>query len=85
MCQFCTFVNTKPTLLCEMCNLSCKDTAGVSLPQSLQQPPTVSKDQPPLGVKPQPKPRVSPELRRQKTLREDGLNLIHQIRVGQQV
>ncbi|XP_061569952.1 E3 ubiquitin-protein ligase RNF31-like isoform X2 [Cololabis saira] len=36
-CQFCTYVNTKPSALCEMCSLSGKDSAGVSLPQSLQQ------------------------------------------------
>lgn len=83
MCQFCTFVNTKPTLVCEMCNLSCKDSTGVSLPHSLQQTPSITKDQPQPGVKPQPMPRLNPELRRQAKMREDGLNLIHQIRVGQ--
>lgn len=83
MCQFCTYVNTKPTLVCEMCNLSCKDDpAGVSLPQSLQQPPPITKDLPQPGVRPQPKPRVNLELNRQKTMREDGLRLIQQIRVG---
>lgn len=84
MCQFCTYVNTNPTVVCEMCNLSCKDSAGVSLPQSLQQTPSSSiKDQPQLGVRPQPKPRVNLELKRQKMMREDGLSLIHQIRVSQ--
>ncbi|XP_050922720.1 LOW QUALITY PROTEIN: E3 ubiquitin-protein ligase RNF31-like [Lates calcarifer] len=79
-CQFCTFVNTKPTLVCEMCNLSCKDSPGDSLPQSLQQTLSVTKDQPQLSARPQPKPRANLELKRQKTMKEDGLSLIHQIR-----
>ncbi|XP_044031747.1 E3 ubiquitin-protein ligase RNF31-like [Siniperca chuatsi] len=81
MCQFCTYVNTKPTLVCEMCNLSCKDdSAAVSLPQSLQQPLSSTKDQPQPGVRPQPKPRINLELKRQNMMREDGLILIQQIR-----
>lgn len=85
MCQFCTYMNTSPTVVCEMCNNpSCKDSAGVSLPLSLQQTPSSSiKDQPLLSVKPQPLPRVNMEVKRQKMMREDGLYLIHQIRVGQ--
>ncbi|XP_040921571.1 E3 ubiquitin-protein ligase RNF31-like [Toxotes jaculatrix] len=79
-CQFCTYVNTKPTGVCEMCNLSCKDSPGDLLPQSLQQTPSITTDQPQPGAKPQPKPRVHMELKRQKRMREDGLNLIHQIR-----
>ncbi len=85
MCQFCTYVNTKPSAACEMCDLSCKDSSGFSLPQSLQQTPSSTKDQPPqTGVRPQPKPRLNLDLRRQKMMREDGLLLIHQIRVGPQ-
>ncbi|XP_026148244.1 E3 ubiquitin-protein ligase RNF31 [Mastacembelus armatus] len=79
-CQFCTYVNTKPTVVCEMCNLSSKDSAGDSLPQSLKQSPSSTKDQSQLDRKPQPKPRVNLELKRQKMMREDGINLIHQIR-----
>ncbi|XP_028289067.1 E3 ubiquitin-protein ligase RNF31-like isoform X2 [Parambassis ranga] len=79
-CQFCTFVNTKPSTVCEMCNLSCKDSAGVSLPQSLQQTPSSIKDQPQANPRPQPKPRTNLELKRQNTMKEDGLTLIHQIR-----
>ncbi|XP_029978632.1 E3 ubiquitin-protein ligase RNF31-like isoform X2 [Sphaeramia orbicularis] len=79
-CQFCTYVNTKPTAVCEMCNLSCKDSAGVSLPQSLQQTPTTTKDPQQPGMKPQPKPRVNPELKRQKLMKEEGLSLINHIR-----
>lgn len=82
ICQFCTYMNTKPTLVCEMCNLACKDSSGVSLPHSLQQTPPMTKVQPQPGLQPQPKPRVNLELRRQKLMREDGLKLIHQIRVG---
>lgn len=82
-CQFCTYVNTKPTVVCEMCSLACKDSAGVSLPRSLLQTPSITKDQPQLGERPQLMPRVNLELKRQKKMREDGLNLIHQIRVGQ--
>ncbi|XP_041824210.1 E3 ubiquitin-protein ligase RNF31-like [Melanotaenia boesemani] len=80
ICQFCTFANTKPSAVCEMCSLPCKDSAGVSMPQSLQQMPSVFKDQPQLDVTPQPKPRLNMELKRQKTMRDDGLKLIHQIR-----
>ncbi|XP_074549175.1 E3 ubiquitin-protein ligase RNF31-like [Halichoeres trimaculatus] len=81
MCQACTFENTKPALVCEMCNQPFKDTAGVSLPQSLQQTPaSCPKDRPLPEFKPQPKPRVNMELKRQKTMRDDGLNLISQIR-----
>uniref|UniRef100_A0A3B4X4C7 E3 ubiquitin-protein ligase RNF31-like n=1 Tax=Seriola lalandi dorsalis TaxID=1841481 RepID=A0A3B4X4C7_SERLL len=79
-CQFCTYVNTKPTLVCEMCNLPCKDSPGDSLPESLQQTPSITKDQPQPGGKPLPKPRMNLELKRQKTMRDDGLTLIHQIR-----
>ncbi|KAM4719165.1 E3 ubiquitin-protein ligase RNF31 isoform 2-T2 [Anableps anableps] len=79
-CQFCTFVNSKPSVVCEMCSLPSKDSPGVSLPQSLQQPPSFTKEQPDLGGKPRPKPRAAVDLRRQKTLREDGLKLIQQIR-----
>ncbi|CAJ1061358.1 E3 ubiquitin-protein ligase RNF31-like isoform X3 [Xyrichtys novacula] len=60
----------------------CRDSAGVSLPQSLQQTPTPSiKDQPQRGIKPQPKPRINLEMRTQKMMRDEGLNLIGQIRV----
>lgn len=68
ICQFCTFVNTRPTPVCEMCDLSCKDSA--------QQMMSSTKD-PPHRT-----PRLNVDLRRQKTMKEDGLNLIHQIRVG---
>ncbi|XP_029313367.1 E3 ubiquitin-protein ligase RNF31 isoform X2 [Cottoperca gobio] len=80
MCQFCTYVNTHPIVVCEMCNLSCKDSAGFSLPRSLQQPPSSTKEKPKVGVKPTPKPRVDVEEKRQKMMREDGLNLLQQIR-----
>ncbi|XP_072234593.1 E3 ubiquitin-protein ligase RNF31-like isoform X1 [Leuresthes tenuis] len=79
-CQFCTYVNTKPSAVCEMCSLSCKDSAGVSLPQSLQQMPSVAKDQAQPDVRPHPAPRVNLELKRQKTMKDDGLTLISQIR-----
>ncbi|XP_047205214.1 E3 ubiquitin-protein ligase RNF31 [Girardinichthys multiradiatus] len=79
-CQFCTFVNSKPLAVCEMCSLPSKDSAGVSAPQSLQQPPSFTKEQPDLSGKPQPKPRANLDLKRQKMLREDGLTLIQQIK-----
>uniref|UniRef100_A0A3P8SIA2 Uncharacterized protein n=1 Tax=Amphiprion percula TaxID=161767 RepID=A0A3P8SIA2_AMPPE len=79
-CQFCTYVNSKPSAACEMCSLSCKDSAGVSLPQSLQQTPSSIKNPPQPSLKPQAKPRVNVELKRQNTMREDGLALVHQIR-----
>ena len=75
-------MNTKPTPLCEMCNLACKDSGGASLPHSLQQTPPVAKGQLQPGGRPQAKPRVNLDLKRQKQMREDGLKLIHQIRVG---
>lgn len=56
------------TLVCEMCNLSCKDAT-----QQTQ----MSTTDPPLQ-----KPRVNMDLKRQKIMKEDGLNLIHQIKVG---
>lgn len=68
ICQFCTYVNTGLTLVCEMCNLSCKDAT--------QQTQTSTTD-PPLQ-----KPRVNMDLKRQMIMKEDGLNLIHQIKVG---
>ncbi|XP_037549700.1 E3 ubiquitin-protein ligase RNF31 [Nematolebias whitei] len=73
-CQFCTYVNTQPSLVCEVCSLSCKDSSAGSLPQSLQQVSFAAKDQP------QAKPQINVELKRQKTMRDDGLKLIHQIR-----
>lgn len=66
-----------------MCGLSCKDSAAVSLPQSLHQTAPVPKEAPRPEVKPQPKPRVNMELNRQKKMMEDGLALIQQIRVHQ--
>ncbi|MEQ2283019.1 hypothetical protein AMECASPLE_006833, partial [Ameca splendens] len=63
-----------------MCSLPSKDSAGVSAPQSLQQPPSFTKEQPDLSGKPQPKPRANLDLKRQKMLREDGLTLIQQIK-----
>ncbi|XP_034415980.1 E3 ubiquitin-protein ligase RNF31-like [Cyclopterus lumpus] len=75
MCQYCTYVNNSPTVACEMCNLSSRDSAGASLPQSLQQTASSAKDQPP-----QPGPRGDLEAKRQKTMREDGLHLVQQIR-----
>jgi len=91
MCQYCTYVNSSATGLCEMCNLSSRDSAGASLPRSLQQ----TKDQPPPeGPRPPPEgsrghlegPQLGPgghlEAKRQKTMREDGLHLVQQIRVG---
>lgn len=65
-----------------MCSLPSKDSAAVSMPQPLQQPPAFTKEKADLAGKPQPKPRANLDLKRQKTLREDGLALIHQIRVG---
>ncbi|XP_056289401.1 E3 ubiquitin-protein ligase RNF31-like isoform X2 [Pseudoliparis swirei] len=89
MCQYCTYVNSSATGLCEMCNLSSRDSAGASLPRSLQQ----TKDQPPPeGPRPPPEgsrghlegPQLGPgghlEAKRQKTMREDGLHLVQQIR-----
>uniref|UniRef100_A0A3P8PPP4 RBR-type E3 ubiquitin transferase n=1 Tax=Astatotilapia calliptera TaxID=8154 RepID=A0A3P8PPP4_ASTCA len=77
-CQFCTFANTKASTVCEMCNMSPKDSGGLSLPQSLQQTPCGPKD------RPQPKPRVNLELKRQKTMKEDGLALVRHIREAEQ-
>ncbi|XP_028290354.1 E3 ubiquitin-protein ligase RNF31-like isoform X2 [Gouania willdenowi] len=69
-CEFCTFVNTRPSTLCQMCDRSCKDPAGASLPPNLKQ------ERP----RPQPKPRVHLDLKRQRSMREDGHHLIQQIR-----
>ncbi|KAM9839498.1 E3 ubiquitin-protein ligase RNF31-like isoform 1-T2 [Aulostomus maculatus] len=79
-CQFCTYVNTRPVTVCEICGLACKDTAGVSLPQSLLQAPASWKDPAQPVARSQPKPRLTLELQRQERMKEDGLSLIHQIR-----
>ncbi|XP_029385439.1 E3 ubiquitin-protein ligase RNF31-like isoform X2 [Echeneis naucrates] len=79
-CQFCTYVNTKPTVVCEMCNLSCKDSPGNSLSEPPQQTLSITKDQLQPAMKPLPKPRLNLDLRRQKTMKDDGLSLIQQIR-----
>uniref|UniRef100_A0A1A7WQR4 Uncharacterized protein n=1 Tax=Iconisemion striatum TaxID=60296 RepID=A0A1A7WQR4_9TELE len=80
-CQFCTFVNTQPSPTCEICSLSCKDSAGVSLPQSLLQVSSSSTPEPPQpGGRPKPKPRVGMDLKRQQTMKDDGLKLVQQIR-----
>ncbi|KAM4544175.1 E3 ubiquitin-protein ligase RNF31 [Fundulus diaphanus] len=81
-CQFCTFVNSKPSAACEMCSLPSKDSAGVSVPLPLQQPPppAFAKEQPESGGKPQPMPRPNLDQKRQMTMREDGLALIHRIK-----
>uniref|UniRef100_A0A3B5M8C5 RBR-type E3 ubiquitin transferase n=1 Tax=Xiphophorus couchianus TaxID=32473 RepID=A0A3B5M8C5_9TELE len=64
-CKSCTVVNQGSSILCEVCER----------PRLATRPP-----QPDLGTKPQPRPRVNLDLKRQKTMREDGLVLIHQIR-----
>ncbi|XP_056155351.1 E3 ubiquitin-protein ligase RNF31 [Lampris incognitus] len=79
-CQVCTYVNTKPAAVCEMCNSPCKDLAAASTPHSLLLAPSLIKEPLQATVKPQPKPRVSLHQKRQKIMREDGLNLVHQIR-----
>lgn len=76
MCQFCTYVNASPAVVCEMCNL------GGSPPASLQQTPAGAKDQAASPPRPQPKARVDVEVKRQKMMRDDGLRLVQQIRVG---
>lgn len=82
MCRFCTFVNTKPSAACEMCNLVCKDSGGDSLPHSPQQTPPTAREPPQPLPRPQPRPRLNLELRRQETMKKDGLSLMHHIRVG---
>uniref|UniRef100_A0A3Q2U137 Ring finger protein 31 n=1 Tax=Fundulus heteroclitus TaxID=8078 RepID=A0A3Q2U137_FUNHE len=80
-CQFCTFVNSKPSAACEMCSLPSKDSAGLSVPLPLQQPPPPAfAKEPESGGKPQPLPRPNLDQKRQKTMREDGLALIHRIK-----
>lgn len=82
MCSFCTFVNTKPSTACEMCNLVCKDSDGDSFPHIPQQTPPITKEPAQPQPRPQPRLRVNMELKRQETMKTDGLSLIHQIRVG---
>lgn len=79
-CQFCTYVNNKPSSVCEICSMSPKDSGGFSLPQSLQQTPCSTRDQPQVGTRLQPLPRVNLELKRQNTMKEDGLSLVRHIR-----
>ncbi|CAN9506077.1 unnamed protein product [Ophioblennius macclurei] len=81
-CQFCTYLNTKPSAVCEMCNLPCKESAGGSAPRSLQQTPIGGKTQarPDARPQPQPKPRLNLDVKRQNTMKQDGLTLIQQIR-----
>lgn len=80
MCRFCTFVNNKPSTACEMCNLVCKDSGGDSVSHFPQQTHPTTKELPQPGPRPQPRPRVNMELKRQETMKTDGLSLIHQIR-----
>lgn len=82
MCPFCTFVNAKPSTACEMCSLECKDLAGDSVPHIPQQTPASTKEPAQPRPRPQPAPRLNMELKRQETMKTDGLSLIHQIRVG---
>lgn len=82
MCRFCTFVNTKPSTACEMCNLVCKDSGENSVSHFPQKTPPTTKEPPQPGPRPQPRPRVNMELKRQETMKTDGLSLICQIRVG---
>lgn len=80
-------MNSQPATICEMCAMSCKDAgASVSLPVAFHHAPA-GKDKVPPQVAPKPlaKPRVNPDTKRQKTLMEDGLNLINQIRVSGRV
>uniref|UniRef100_A0A672GYE2 Uncharacterized protein n=1 Tax=Salarias fasciatus TaxID=181472 RepID=A0A672GYE2_SALFA len=60
-CHFCTYLNTKPSAACEMCNLSCKESAGGSAPRSLQQTPASAKLNPEFCPQEAEKRGVSPE------------------------
>lgn len=78
MCQFCTYANSKPADTCEMC----------SLPRTSQAPKTPTA--PTLGTRlnalslKTPAPSIeNSDLKRQKQMRDEGLKLIQEIRVGE--
>ncbi|XP_062335867.1 E3 ubiquitin-protein ligase RNF31-like isoform X1 [Osmerus eperlanus] len=77
ICQVCTYQNSKPSVGCEMCNSPCKDPA---VAKSLLSP---KKDLSPPRLKPLPAPRDNDDLKRQETMREQGLALVSQIREGE--
>ena len=83
MCQFCTYVNSQPVVVCEMCNLPCKDPAGTSLKSLPLQSPIKDLASPSTPqLHPQIPPRVNIDIKRQNLMRDEGLKLVHQIRVG---
>ncbi|CDQ92259.1 unnamed protein product [Oncorhynchus mykiss] len=85
MCQFCTYVNSPPAVVCEVCNLPCKDPPVTSPKSLLLQSPV--KDFVPPPVMPQVPPeissRVNIDIKRQNLMRDEGLKLVHQIRKGE--
>nr|XP_029482191.1 E3 ubiquitin-protein ligase RNF31-like [Oncorhynchus nerka] len=85
MCQFCTYVNSPPAVVCEVCNLPCKDPPVTSPKSLLLQSPVKDFVPPPvmLQVPPEISSRVNIDIKRQNLMRDEGLKLIHQIRKGE--
>uniref|UniRef100_A0A8C7H9P3 E3 ubiquitin-protein ligase RNF31 n=1 Tax=Oncorhynchus kisutch TaxID=8019 RepID=A0A8C7H9P3_ONCKI len=80
MCQFCTYINYTPALVCEMCDLPRPEPTKMRVKLH---PPSQVKKVPVLSVKPKDPPMEDPDLTRQKLMREEGLKLIQLIRDGE--
>ncbi|KAM6977700.1 E3 ubiquitin-protein ligase RNF31-like, partial [Aplochiton taeniatus] len=74
MCDACTYVNSKSADQCEMCDYPCKESLLALSPLSPSKGPAEA------VMKPQPVPRVNKDLKRQKLMKEHGIQLVNHIR-----
>ncbi|CAK6977661.1 E3 ubiquitin-protein ligase RNF31 [Scomber scombrus] len=80
VCQFCTYVNYSPAIVCEMCDLARPEPAP--LPVKLR-PPSPVRRVPALPIKPKEPTPEDLDSWRQRLMKEEGLKLIQLIRDGE--
>ncbi|KAM7401442.1 hypothetical protein PAMA_005581 [Pampus argenteus] len=80
VCQFCTYLNYSPAVVCEMCDLARPEPAP--LPVKLR-PPSPVRRVPALPIKPKEPTPEDLDFWRQRLMKEEGLKLIQLIRDGE--
>ncbi|XP_039892926.1 E3 ubiquitin-protein ligase RNF31 isoform X4 [Simochromis diagramma] len=80
VCQFCTYLNYSPAMVCEMCDLARPEPAP--LPVKLR-PPSPVRRVPALPIKPKEPAPEDLDSWRQNLIKEEGLKLIQLIRHGE--
>ncbi|XP_072296664.1 E3 ubiquitin-protein ligase RNF31 [Eucyclogobius newberryi] len=78
VCQFCTYLNYSPATVCEMCDLPRPEPPPLN-----RRPPSPVRRVPALSVKHKDPSPESQETRRQRLLKDEGLQLIQLIREGE--